>query len=72
MNKLTAREKKATVVALQKRKERLFRRLVSFLKTNVELVADARDSNSPWTLYGMVKNFEISERDFVRRFGRKP
>lgn len=39
-------------------KDQLFTRLANFLKRNVDIVADYRDSNTPWYLLEQLQQFE--------------
>lgn len=47
-------------------KAQLFVRLANFLKQNVSIVADYRDSNAPWTLLEQLDHYES------KRVVRKP
>ncbi len=43
-------------------KDKLFARLAGFLKRNVQMVADARDSNAPWYLLEQLNEYEFYAR----------
>lgn len=44
-------------------KDQLFKKLAQFLRQNVQLVADARDSNGPWHLLAYLQQFEDDEKE---------
>jgi hypothetical protein len=43
---------------MKSRKDKLFQRLASFLRANVNLVADFRDSDAPWNLLSELEDYE--------------
>lgn len=46
----------------QTEKDKLFRALARFLRANVTLVADYRDSNAPWNLLTRLQIYEETYR----------
>lgn len=52
-------------------RDQLFNRLANFLKQNAQLVADARDSNRPWTLLANLQSVFAEEQVSQQRTHRK-
>lgn len=48
-------------------KDQLFVQLANFLKHNCGIVADFRDSNTPWTLREQLEQFEEEQRTKSKR-----
>jgi hypothetical protein len=48
---------------VNKAKDRLFTKLAQFLRDNVSLVADARDSNDPWDLLSELQAFKEPRKE---------
>ncbi len=48
-------------------KDKLFKALERFLRQNVSLVADTRDSNAPWNLLDRLDRFKEKENRFKEK-----
>lgn len=48
-------------------KQQLFVRLANFLRHNVSLVSDMRDTNSPWTLLEQLDRYEYDHKKTKKR-----